>query len=142
MRRYDEGGGVLSVHRILDPGDRFVAVLAEIAENAHETRPELSARARKGGPIHDCVGVLGQLGIPSSGRASTVSGATLGRHGKQPVDAAQFTCRRDYAKRGPRAARAPHRSPAPSGGRRRDNADTCTAPPTPASLTSTSSAAA
>src|SRR5204863_5394137 len=39
----DERGGVLAVGRLLDTSDGFLAVLAEIAEDAHEIRPEFGA---------------------------------------------------------------------------------------------------
>ena len=51
----DEAGGVLAMHRLLDLGDRFLAILAEIAEDAHEARPELGAHLRKFGPVDELV---------------------------------------------------------------------------------------
>jgi hypothetical protein len=58
MRRHDQGGCIAAVHRILDLGDRFLAVFPEVTENADEARSQLGAGSRENAPIYDGIGLL------------------------------------------------------------------------------------
>ncbi len=51
VRGDHHGGSVMGAHRLFQRDDRLVAVLAEIAENAHESCAKLAARSAIGLPI-------------------------------------------------------------------------------------------
>src|SRR5205085_12580252 len=66
MGRQDQAGGVLAVHRVLDPAERLFAILTKIAEDAHEARPQLRAHACKCAPVDEFVHRLFPLAFQSS----------------------------------------------------------------------------
>ena len=61
VRRKHQAGRVAGVHRRLDPADRFLAILTEIAENARESRAQLAARRTEDRPVDDFLLVPGPL---------------------------------------------------------------------------------
>ena len=64
VRGQDERGGVAAVHRLLDLLDRFLAVLAEIGEDAHEARPELGAHLLEFLPVDDLASPASSTIVP------------------------------------------------------------------------------
>jgi hypothetical protein len=66
VRGEHEAGSIAPTHRVLDPGDRLLPILAEIAEDADEAGAQLASRLREDAPIDDRIGLRHYIQTPKA----------------------------------------------------------------------------
>jgi hypothetical protein len=70
MRREDQLRGILLAHGVFDLGDRLLAVLLELVEDADEARAELGPALLEKCPINDVPSCVGHTSAPYSTRTA------------------------------------------------------------------------